>query len=699
MCSLGDVYQTYCRPGQREIDGRGFIQLCRDCGLSDEGFTDGDAERIFLKAMRVASRRIDFPRFQDALRAVAERRGLEEDAVHRMLIAQCNRRPTMKRHESEPALSKHRGELLIESEADGVGDASASKRRHRRHLPSSRRKPKKLEVPHQDPPSCSSTPGGAGVGTLGGFGSGDSRPTSPLGPARPLSPTSPSEPDSEASVPKVLQMPSVSPTHVMLWSGSHKMQEPEPMPSPCSGNLPSDSKVQADETIYTKLARIEVPPPTARTQGAAQPTQEPEPLPSPCRAGLPVDLKEPEPLPSPCRGSLQIDIKEANGQEGNEGPELLSPTTSRVVRLPANMLGSATRPHSLIMRPPSPTASSAAVARGRSGSLPEDEKSTRNSIPTLKLGESALGDSAKAPKSPKSGTDGLEMVEDAFQAFCGEHQGMDANGFVQLCKQCCLIDRNFTAQDARLVFAEAVPVSLQRMDLRNFEAALARVAAQKGLDRGLVRRMVAFQEAAPSSHPKHQDKADKGVVDPLLPMMPAAAPALAAQEPPAPPPTISRSLSRLRGLRRSETMPGSLGTKEKQRPARLEAVQPGDHTDARGRHLQAATRPQQPSSGAREEPAPPPPPPPALPAAVAEDKGAVGAEGAPAEASGEGGSNPAAPPAPSTAEAGDGSAMQQHPASGEATADPSSKTFWPNLPLDAMPTGQTCHIMPLICAR
>merc|ERR1719221_827846 len=107
------------------------------------------------------------------------------------------------------------------------------------------------------------------------------------------------------------------------------------------------------------------------------------------------------------------------------------------------------------------------------------------------------------------GDKGKGTVEDTFKAFCGEHADMDSKNFVRLCKRCCLLDQKFTAHDARLVFSSAVPISQLRMDLQSFELALAHVAGKRGLDVGLVTRMVSWYEqpqgvpASPSS-PSHE---------------------------------------------------------------------------------------------------------------------------------------------------------------------------------------------------
>jgi len=311
---------------------------------------------------------------------------------------------------------------------------------------------------------------------------------------------------------------------------------------------------------------------------------------------------------------------------------------------------------------------------------------SRHGIPAL-----ALGDCSKAGRA-SSDVERVDGVEDAFAAFCGEHQGLDANGFVSFCKHCCLIDRTFTTQDARLVYAEAVPVNLQRMELRNFEVALAHVAAQKGLDRGHIRQMVVSPDSAPSGHsrPQAMAPADRAAGEQLLPLMPMAPTEFQDIRRPVPrsrrefvgTPPATRTVTRRSGasrLTRSETMPASLdkaGTAAPVRTVTLEAVAVAPassaHTDAEG-PLPAAAEP--PPTLEAEPPAPAAPP------------------------AGEGTSDVEA--------AAGGVKVLERVASGSDTpsqdlpdeAEEASMNSWSTLPSHNLPSDQACHLMPLVCAR
>lgn len=428
MCSLADILHIYGRHGHVGIDCRGFIQLCRECGLSEQGLTDADAELIFVKVVPVARRRLDLPRLHEALRLAAEHKGLEESLVHQVVVSSCKRRPSleditgagdqppqgfqrpnMKRVESAPILRP------VESPTSGAGHRDPSKKSKKHSLPG-RRRPKGLEgrSPSQEPPSCQTTPGGAQC-TPGGLSSGSDCGFS--------------------SVP-------VS---------------------------PSGQQALAPDSSYQQLGN-----------GGAR-----------CRTH-----------------ALAL-------------PEFPAPAL-----------------------PSSPARSSTAAA--------EDATSPLGCLPTLQLKDPANEPQAECDSS--CGRAREDTLEEAFAVACGERQGMDANGFTALCKQCSIVDQKFTAQDARLIFSEAVPVNQQRMDLSCFEAAVARIATRKCLDHGLVCWMVTKTvNLVGSRQLKRQADGSKGLVNRGLPVM-----SQLTLDFEAPSAMVKRSAAKLGKLRKSMSMP-SLG--------------------------------------------------------------------------------------------------------------------------------------------
>jgi len=73
-------------------------------------------------------------------------------------------------------------------------------------------------------------------------------------------------------------------------------------------------------------------------------------------------------------------------------------------------------------------------------------------------------------------------IQTVFQAGAVDGDGLDGLGFEKLLRQARLLDRDFTTEDARMVFARAVSCNQRRcLDLQDFKAALREVAACKGL--------------------------------------------------------------------------------------------------------------------------------------------------------------------------------------------------------------------------
>ena len=63
------------------MDGKGFVKLCKDCELVDESLTLIDADLIFAKVVSRGHRRIILRQFKEALRLIAERKGIDEDEI------------------------------------------------------------------------------------------------------------------------------------------------------------------------------------------------------------------------------------------------------------------------------------------------------------------------------------------------------------------------------------------------------------------------------------------------------------------------------------------------------------------------------------------------------------------------------------------------------------------------------------------
>lgn len=73
---LQDAFHKYCA-GSRDMDGKTFIKMCKDVGLVDKKFTPTDVDLIFAKVVTKGQRRIDFHQFQNAIRLIAEKKGID----------------------------------------------------------------------------------------------------------------------------------------------------------------------------------------------------------------------------------------------------------------------------------------------------------------------------------------------------------------------------------------------------------------------------------------------------------------------------------------------------------------------------------------------------------------------------------------------------------------------------------------------
>lgn len=76
LCQEGvDTYKAYCGAA-REMGMQSFAKLCKDCHLIDKSLVAGDVDLIFHRVVPRGQRRIDLRKFEDALRLVAEKKGV-----------------------------------------------------------------------------------------------------------------------------------------------------------------------------------------------------------------------------------------------------------------------------------------------------------------------------------------------------------------------------------------------------------------------------------------------------------------------------------------------------------------------------------------------------------------------------------------------------------------------------------------------
>ncbi|CAE7666671.1 cr-1, partial [Symbiodinium pilosum] len=78
--TVEDTFKAYCA-NKPDMDGKGFVKLCKDCELVDECLTLIDADLIFAKVVSRGHRRIILRQFKEALRLIAERKGIDEEEI------------------------------------------------------------------------------------------------------------------------------------------------------------------------------------------------------------------------------------------------------------------------------------------------------------------------------------------------------------------------------------------------------------------------------------------------------------------------------------------------------------------------------------------------------------------------------------------------------------------------------------------
>merc|ERR1712232_535431 len=99
-----------------------------------------------------------------------------------------------------------------------------------------------------------------------------------------------------------------------------------------------------------------------------------------------------------------------------------------------------------------------------------------------------MGSSPRADIAIKLGS----TAQGVFKAFCTDGaKDLDGRSFTKLCKDSHLLDVHFTATDADLVFATAVPHGQRRMSVEHFAIALGLVAQKKNVSANVVQSAVA----------------------------------------------------------------------------------------------------------------------------------------------------------------------------------------------------------------
>jgi len=484
--------------GQAGMDVKGFVGLCEKACLLDDHFSTDDARTIYGSFVLPGDERLNLAKFNECLVRVAARKRIDVALIRQMISRSAKLlqpRSASKKGQhcqsSVAAASVHAQITLpIESssglQAESVEDErprapTPAAPRHALQLPSScpaSAMPRSLAV--QNPPEASeseSTPSSSDLPTLLGrhsFGKPSRRPAS--GTKRPVlrivaldeaSTTDEPFAGQSASVASESSLPAdrlVNPVaSTLMQPGAPKDSDQAPrsvmrMSSSCPAS------VMLKPFGSSKLAE-----PLKNSNVAAQIDSQASHGSIPC----------PRPASRPASGKRRPHprISENELTSTQEVATLATSSKDSAVEgaSPPNQVTSSCMPQQLPSC--SPTSMMPRRRLEQCSPMPSMVSSSQTAVGTL-----AARDSQRSKVS----------IEGTFKSFCDGHEGMDINGFVQMCEQCCLVEQSLTPTDIRLIFSSSVSIGQVRLDLASCEHALNHIAAKKGVDVGCVRRLVAW---------------------------------------------------------------------------------------------------------------------------------------------------------------------------------------------------------------
>jgi hypothetical protein len=84
--TLQSVFSAFCGGG-KEMDGRGFAKLCKDCGLLDKKFTTTDVDLIQAKVRDKTTKKMNLSQLEAAIGEIATKKGCSKDDVSKAIIS------------------------------------------------------------------------------------------------------------------------------------------------------------------------------------------------------------------------------------------------------------------------------------------------------------------------------------------------------------------------------------------------------------------------------------------------------------------------------------------------------------------------------------------------------------------------------------------------------------------------------------
>ena len=82
--SLQDVFASFA--AGKEMDGKSFAKLTKDCGLIDKKLTTTDVDLVFAKIKDKAARKITFDQFKEGIHQMAAKKGISEAELESIIV-------------------------------------------------------------------------------------------------------------------------------------------------------------------------------------------------------------------------------------------------------------------------------------------------------------------------------------------------------------------------------------------------------------------------------------------------------------------------------------------------------------------------------------------------------------------------------------------------------------------------------------
>ena len=82
--TLEDVYLAFA--GDKEMDGKSFAKLSKDCNLLDKKLTSTDVDLVFAKIRGSGHRKINFDQFKECIHEIAKKKGISEEEINESIV-------------------------------------------------------------------------------------------------------------------------------------------------------------------------------------------------------------------------------------------------------------------------------------------------------------------------------------------------------------------------------------------------------------------------------------------------------------------------------------------------------------------------------------------------------------------------------------------------------------------------------------